>query len=93
MDRAGGVHRAGVGDLAHHQRGLRDAQSAAAEFLGDRHSQVPGLGDGLVEVVREFVRGVLGAPVLVVEARAHRAHAPHDFLLCLGQIEIHVTVR
>ena len=57
---------------------------AAAVFLGNRDAQVTGLGDGLVEVVREFVCGVLGAPVLVVEARAHRAHTLHDFLLRLG---------
>ena len=75
MDRAGGVHCARVRDLAHDQCGLGDAEPATAVFLGNRHAQVAGLGHGLVEVVRKFVRGVFGrASTRRRSARTARAH-------------------
>src|SRR5207245_5877072 len=70
MDRAGGVHRAGIGNLAHHQRCLGNPESAAAILLGYCDAQEAGLGHRLVELVWELMARVVSAPVFVGKALA-----------------------
>ena len=65
MDRARGVHRAGICDLAHHERSFGNSEATAAVFFWNRDAQKARISDRLVEVVRELVPGVLAAPVLV----------------------------
>ena len=68
VDGAGAVHRrTGSRDLLEQQRRLGDAEAVAAVLLGDRHAEPAAVGDGVVELLREFVRQVLFHPVVVVE--------------------------
>ena len=90
VDRAGAVHRrAGPRDLLEQQRRLGDAEAVAAVLLGDGHAEPAALGDGVVELLREFVRLVLLHPVVVVELARQLGDGLADQLLVLGQLETH----
>ena len=90
MDRARRVHRARVGHLAHHQRRLGNAQSAAAVCLRNCDAEIAGRGEGAIELVRELVARIVTAPVGIGKALAQRAHSGDDLALRLGKFEIHV---
>src|SRR5208283_663284 len=89
VDRAGSVHGAGVRHFTHQQSGLGHAQTAPAVLLRDRDAEITRIGNRFVEIVRELVALVVAAPIFVGEALAQRADAVYDFILRVGQIEIH----
>ncbi len=90
VDGAGAVHRRpGARDLLEQQGGLGDAEPVAAVLLRDGHAEPAALGDGVVELLREFVRQVLLHPVVVVELACQLGDGLADQLLILGQLEAH----
>ena len=90
VDGAGAVHRRpGPGDLLEQQRRLGDSQAVAAVLLRDGHAEPAALGDGVVELLGEFVRLVLLHPVVVVELARQLGDGLTDQLLILGQLKAH----
>ncbi len=90
VDGAGAVHRRpGPRDLLEQQRRLGDAEAVAAVLLRDGHAEPAALGDGVVELLGEFVRLVLLHPVVVVELARQLGDGLADQLLILGQLETH----
>ena len=63
----------------------------AAVFLRNQSGEPASLAQGLDEFFRVGVFLVATAPVLIAEARAQRSHGRADFLLAIGQFEIHLS--
>lgn len=92
VDRAGAVHRrTGPGHLLEQQGRFRDAQTVSAVLLRDRHAQPATRGDGVVELLGEFVRLVLLEPVVIVEPGAQLGHGLADQFLIVAQLETHAA--
>jgi hypothetical protein len=90
VDGAGTVHRRpGARDLLEQQRRFGDAEAVAAVLLRDGHAQPAALGDGVVELLGEFVGEVFLHPVVVVELARQFGDGLANQLLILGQFETH----
>ncbi len=77
-------------DLLQDQRGLQDAQPAAAVLLRNQHREVAGLGQLVDEGLGILAAGVEIAPVLGRVLQAQVAHGGLERFLLFGEDEAHV---
>ena len=68
-------------DGPHHDRGIGDAETRAAIFLGDADAEPAGIRQRLVEVGGKAALLVLLQPIGVIEARADLCHGVADRFL------------
>ena len=82
---------AGFRDRPHHDRGVGDAETGAAEFLGNADAEPAGIGQRAVEVGGITALLVLLQPIGVVKARTDFPDRVADRFLVGGQRKVHAS--